>query len=117
MIDFVLAQIATTGSVCLLPVFTPFPLGPMNFSNAGRNALDGLLPECERNTVNLTILKVPFYQMRTNSRNCAGLDARKLIESATAGGAKSLGLHQGTGEFAIGKYLVIPFRHMAIKNV
>jgi cytosine/adenosine deaminase-related metal-dependent hydrolase len=53
-------------------------------------------------------------QMRTNSRNCAGLTAQKLLETATKNGAKSLGIDKNVGEFSVGKYLVISFFKFSI---
>jgi len=43
--------------------------------------------------------------MKLNSRNCAGLNASKLIKIATVNGAKSLGLGGVVGEFEANHYM------------
>lgn len=52
------------------------------------------------------IFKVEGYlQMKNNSRQACGLDARKLLRIATENGARSLGLEHTVGWFEIGMQL------------
>nr|CAD2203933.1 unnamed protein product [Meloidogyne enterolobii] len=57
--------------------------------------------------------------MRTNTRNCANLNASKLFECATLNGAKSLGLISKIGNFVIGKqmdFFGILLKNFKLKN-